>query len=354
LSEAEKEQQGDQLLDRALLRATADIEWAEVPQRVQGAWIELLNARGADLPGTAEVVLARLGRSAPILDASSPLEALRHGLNTAIGGGSIDPAIVRDGVPLIREGLAEIRSEAARGHYSFGGLTVAEIAAGLVIVVGTDELWPDLTDFLLDPAVQRQDRTPAFERLARADFSLPGEVGVRFRQQAQQLLVSAGPTLLETPISPYPAALRFLGAHRLIDTADLYDALAVLAGTGDADGRREAAVTVASLAATAPRGELLALALPLASDSDVEVRANAARALALLARSDEALATVARRRLRDLLLEDGLLVPLHILRALADVPEGLLDPVRGQVEDLADQHPARSVRAAARRLLENN
>jgi hypothetical protein len=354
LNEAEKEQQGDQLLDRALLRATAEIEWTEVPQRIQVAWTELLNARNADLPGTAEMVFARLGRSAPILDSSAPLDALRHGLNTAIGGGAIDPAIVRDGVPLIREELAKIRSEAARGHYSFGGLTVADIAAGLVVVAGTDELWPDLTEFLLDPAVQRQDRTPALERLARADFTPPREVGVRFRQQAQQLLASAGQDLLETPINPYPAALRFLGAHGLIDTADLYDALAILAGTRDPDGRREAAVTVAALAAKAPRGELLALALPLANDSDVEVRANAARALALLARPNEPLATLARRRLRELLLEDGLLVPLHILRALADVPEGLLDPLRSQVADLADQHPARSVRAAARRLLESN
>jgi hypothetical protein len=354
LAEAAKMQQDDELLDRALRRATAEIEWAEVPQRFQEAWLKFLDARAAGLPGTAEALFTRLGQPAPAAVSPSPVDRLIHGLNTALGGGPIDPALARDGVPLIREELARIRSDAAHGAHSLGGVSVADIAAGLVVVAGADGLWPDLVDFLLDPAVQRGDRTPAFERLARAELSLPEEVAARFREHAQQLLLaSAGPgELLEAPLIPYPAALRLLGAHRLITDADAYDAIAMLAGVAGADGRREAAVTVSTLAAKAPRGELLALALPLARDNDVEVRANAARALALLAQSEEPLGAVAQRRLSELLLEDGLLVPLHVLRALADLPGGLPAAVRRQVEELADQHPARSVRAEARRLLE--
>jgi hypothetical protein len=352
LEEAADGQQDDQLLDRALLRATAEIEWAEVPQKVQNAWLELLNSRNTALPGTAEVLFARLGQSPPPPVAPSAMDALIHRLNLVIRGNPIDPALTRDGITLVREALASIRADAARGVYSWGGLSVAEVAAGLVIFAGADELWSELTDFMLDPAVDREDRTPAFERLARAEVSLPGEVKARFSEQAQPLLVGPSAHVLGPPLIPYPAALRFLGAYQLMDDADVYDAIAVLAGKAAGDGRREAAATVTLLAVTAPHGELLALALPLAGDDDVEVRANAARALALLARPDETLAAVARRRLMELLLEDGLLVPTQVLRALADLPAGLPDAVRHQVEDLASQHPARSVRAEARRLIQ--
>jgi hypothetical protein len=351
LDEAANEQEHDQLLDRALRRATAEVEWAEVPRNVQEAWLELLDTHAARLPSTAELVATRLGRPAPAGISSSAMDGLVVGLNAALGGGPIDPELARDGVPLVREELARIRSDAAQGAYSLGGVSVAEVAAGLVLVVGADELWPDLADFLLDPAVQREDRTRPFERLARAELSLPEWVAVRFREHAQQLLTNPGPEeLFEAQLVPYPAALRFLGGHRLIADAEAYDAIAILAGAGS-ESRREAAVAVSLLAARAPRGDLLALALPLARDDDVEVRANAAPALALLSQLEEALGAVAHRRLSELLLEDGLLVPLQVLRALANVPGDLPEAVRRQVEGLADQHPARSVRVEARRLI---
>lgn len=351
LNEAAMESQDDELLDRSLLRAAAAVDWAEVPLSVQQAWVELLDARAAELPGTAEEVFTRIGRPAPAPVSPSAMNTLIHRLNAALRGGPVDRALARDGVPLLREALEKIRLDAAHSTYSMGGISVADVAAGLVLVAGADQLWPPLTDFLLDPAVHREDRTPPFERLARAGLSLPAEVAAHFRAHARQLLATPGPDLFEAPLVPYPSALRFLGAHRLLDDADVYDAVATLAGAASDSGRREAAVTVAVLAARPPRGQLLALALPLARDDDVEVRANAGRALAVLAQPDEPLAAVARRRLAELLAEDGLLAPLLVLRALADVPGGLPDVVRRQVEQLADQHPSRSVRAEAERLL---
>jgi hypothetical protein len=276
---------------------------------------------------------------------------LIRGINIVIREGSTDPASMRESVPLIREELAKIRADAARGSYSMGGTSAAEIAAALVIFVGAEELWPELTDFLLDPAVDREDRTPAFERFARADVSLSDEVKDRFRGQAQDLLFGVGAHIFASPLIPYPAALRFLGASKLMDDPDIYDAIAILAGKVDAEARREAASTVAVMAATASQGELLALALPLAHDDDVEVRANAARALALLSQGDAVLSIVARRRLTELLFEDGLLVPTQVLRALEDLSAALPIAVRVQVEQLSSQHPVRSIRAEASRLL---
>jgi hypothetical protein len=354
LKEAQKELQGDQLLDRALRRAVAEIEWTAVAQEIKDSWTEFANAQSEQLPDLAETVLTQLGQPSPTPDPSSPIDVLRHALNAAIRGGSIDPGVVGDGILLIRRELTRIRADAARGHYSFGGVSIAELATGLLVVGATDELWPDLADFILDSAVAREERTPALERLAFSDIELPEEVADRFRQHAQQLLVSTGPIIFGEPTSPEPAALRFLSAHRLVEPGETYGAITILASSSDAESRRQAAETIALLAGIEPRGELLVPALPLASDNNVEVRASAARALALLTRLDEALATVARRRLSDLLREDGVLVPLHVLHSLMRIPENLLAQVRGQVEDLAKHHPARSVRAAARRLLQRD
>jgi hypothetical protein len=354
LREAVKERQDDELLDRSLQRAAAEVDWADVPRSVQAAWTKLLRTRAAGLPDTAEVVSMRIGSPAPAPVSPSAMDALVHRLNAALGGEPVDPALAHDGVPLVREALRKIRSDAAKSSYSMGGISAADVAAGLVLVAGAEELWPGLTDFLLDPRVPREDRSPAFERLARADLSLPADVAARLRAHAQQLLATPGPDPFEAPeapLVPYPSALRFLGAHRLLDDADVYDAVATLAGAANPAGRREAAVTVAVLAATPPRSQLLALALPLARDHDVEVRANAGRALAVLARPEEPLAAVALRRLTELLAEDGLLAPLLVLRALADVPGGLPAAVRRQIEELAAQHPSRLVRAEAGRLL---
>lgn len=137
-----------------------------------------------------------------------------------------------------------------------------------------------------------------------------------------------------------------------VNDADAYDATATLAAGASGTPRREAAVTLAALAAVRPRSELLALALSLSRDDDVEVRAHAGRALAVLAQPEEPLEPVAQRRLADLLAEDGLLAPLLVLRALIGVPGGLQPvEVRNRVAGLAEQHPSRLIRKEATRLL---
>jgi hypothetical protein len=352
LDEAEKHRQEDELVDRGLRRALAEVEWGDVQPDVREAWTTFLRTRGADLSGTAEVLSIQIGSQAFAPVPLSAMDSLARRLNAALGGEPLDPALGREGIPMVREALKKIRSEAAKGTYSISGISPADVAAGLILMAGAQELWPELTDFLLDSHVHREDRTPAFERLARADLSLPTDVIARFHARAQELLLATSSSrLFEPSLVPYPSALRFLGAHRLLDEADTYDAVATLSGAVSTAARYEAAVTVAVLAATSPRSHLLALVLPLSRDHDVDVRANAGRALAALAQPEEPLGAVAVRRLAELLAEDGLLAPLLVLRALADAPGGLPALVRRQVEELAAQHPSRSVRTEASRLL---
>jgi len=344
----------DELLDDALLPAVARLEWANIPPRTQQAWVDFLQMRAAQLTSSASAVLNRTGREAPASTAASPLAGLSNHLNALLRGGTVDHSAVRNGVPVVRDALAAIRSDAARGTYSIGGVNVAHTAAVMVSAAPADtqELWPVLIDFLIDSAVNREDRSAAFEWLADSEVHLPPTAADLFRERAQDLLMTAGPdTFLEPPsLVPYPSALRFLGSHRLLEDADVYDAIAELAGGGAAGARREAALTVAALAAVNPRSELLVLALPLSRDPDIEVRAQAGRGLVVLMHTDETLAMVVQRRLRELLEEDGLLAPLIILRAMAKLTGGLPEVMRAQIRSLAQQHPSRSVRAEAERL----
>jgi hypothetical protein len=342
--------QDDQLLDRSLLRAIAEIDWAQVSERQIDRWVRFIGADGGKLPGTTEMFSSRLKRPTPSVTSHSSFDTLAVRLNNAINGHSADFSVEDEDISAIRQALENIRADAARGHFSFGGISVADLATGIVLFGHQTRLWDDLTDFLLDSGVSREDRAPAFERLAFSRESLPEQVRTRFRNQAGQLLSSGPRGLLEPPINPYPAALRFLSTHRLIDDAESYDSITALSGNGNPEYRREAAATVAVLAEMVPQGDLLALALPLARDNDVEVRANAARALAFLTRPQHVLGAVAGRRLIQLLAEDGILVPLRVLRALANMPEGLPDAVQGAVSSLAESHPARSIRVEARRL----
>lgn len=355
LEEARQVTEYDQLFDQALMRAAAEVEWAIVPQELHAAWEQLLNDRSSEgiLPATTEIVLARMGRSIPAAISDTPVERVIHELNTAIRGGKEIVAVDAESRQQVREALVRIRSDASRGSYSFGGHSDADVAAGLIIYAGADDLWEEVTGFLLDPAVSRDDRTPAFERLARADLALPDDAVVRFRQHASQVLAGATSDLFEAPLTPYPAALRFLAAHQLIGATRAYDEVSILAGASGAEGRREAAITIGVLAQRGLSPELLALALSLSHDDTAEVRASCARALAVLASSDAPLATVAQRRLSELIEEDGVLVPSQVLRSLADLPTPLTEPVALQVQDLSRQHPARSVRQDASRVLKS-
>lgn len=337
----------DQLVDQALMQAISDIDWNAVDSSLREEWISTTQSKASILPGVAELVHSRLDREVPQGAIDSSIDALIQTLNAAMRGGDLDRRAFTAEVPSIRERLSQIRIRASRGSHSMGGVNVADLATGMILVGEVEELWDDLTDFLLDSSVGHSDRTPAFERLALANHELPAAVASKFRAHADMLLSNPGLGFFESPLIPYPAALRFLASHGLIDDAETFDKIAMLTGLAGDGGRREAARTAAVVSSRRPRPELLALTLPLTHDEDVEVRANAAVALAALGGSDSALAPLANRRLRELLDDDGVLVPVHVLRAMQDVNQGLSGEIRQQVNELASRHPARSVRLEA-------
>jgi hypothetical protein len=151
--------------------------------------------------------------------ASLSLEAMATELNAAMRGIPFNQDLVPGAVRLVRDSLSQIRRSASQGAYSMGAIAAADVAAGLILHAGAQELWTDLAEFLTDPAVQRDDRSPAFERLAPDASEIPRDARERFKSAANSILETPD-RLFETGLVPYPAALRFLAAHGLIDDGD--------------------------------------------------------------------------------------------------------------------------------------
>lgn len=354
LEEAERQRESEELWDGALAKALRTLEWTSVSLAAKRKWEVLTSSRYKALPATIEVVARQIERDPRESQSKSAMDQLIFKLNTALRSGVQDSSLATEGAPLARELMSQIRAAAVRGQYSMGGIHPADIAASLITISGAVELWLELTDFLLDARVQRDDRTPGFERLARLTPRLPAEIQARFASQLPTLLESPGVGFFEPQTIPYPAALRFSAVYGLISEADVYDQISRLAGSPKVHDRLEAALTISLLSANADLAELVTITLPLARDGDARVRASAGRALASFANTENRLSGVALRRLTDLLSTDGIVTPLLALRALVDnqtASEGLPEALINSILSLSKNHPSRLIRIEADKVL---
>jgi HEAT repeat protein len=139
----------------------------------------------------------------------------------------------------------------------------------------------------------------------------------------------------------------------LIDENTVFSLVAKLAGSSDSNARREAARTVGAVARVRADTWLLALATQLSHDSEIVTRANAASGLALLSVARPELENLVSDRLIELLNEDGLLVPLFIMRAL-EPEQRLPERVVFEIERLSREHPSYRIRRAANNLIQGD
>jgi hypothetical protein len=348
LTEAQEPHGNDQLFDTEVRRAMSELEWDQIDAGVRDQWIIARPKLADRLPGTTELVSIRA--NVPVTPATrfSPLDLLIHELNRSIVQKTAYPRITDAELATLREGMARIRSDAAGGKYSFGGPNEADVAAVMVIAGRADGIWRELTDFLLDPRVSRDDRSPAFDRLAIAEIMLPEDVAGDVTDRIRRVILDSSSVHFQGGPVPYPAALRFAAVHGLLDEADIFEFTARLLGDTDANARREGARTVALLAARQPADGLLTMVLPFTEDENIEVRATTGLALVEFARHHGPLRRLAVERVSELLDADGTLIPLAVLSALARAPE-LIAP-EGPFAHFVDrlcEHPARSVRRKA-------
>ena len=350
---------GDELLDRAAARALDVIEWTGVEEPTRRRWTNFLDQRQSDFPIAAQIFYSNVDTPRTSSTPPASISDIARRLGDLARTDTSDKTL-QEAVPLVRDQLARTREQAAKGTFTLGTVKPAQLAVGLIRYGQATNLWRDLAGFLIDPSVSRSDKSPAFDQLAHdyERFDIPSYARERLQNSADSLLHeqpqdqrSGGLFVDDPPINPYPHALRLLAVAELIDQNTVYDATTQLAANSRPTARREAARTVALLAAHGHYEQLEPLALALAGDADVQVRAHAGRSLTYFARHENHPAsTIALARLVTLLNADGILTPLTVLRELTGQAPSL--PVlRGLVRELASEHPARRVRIEAGRLL---
>ena len=265
------------------------------------------------------------------------------------------PNEVAEAVEACRTRLEDVRGSAAAGSYGFGGFSPADLAVAIATLLGRYELWDPILELLADPTVAADDKSPALDRLAATRPTLPDQHLSRLAQIDLTILGGQSMGLTNQPALPLsPAALRFAMAYRLIDHPGVVAAIAELTGFGRLDGKVEAARSIGLAGADETTSDwAVSVLLQLSHDGDPVVRAEAGRALGRLHERFPDLSLVVGKRLRELIEEDGILVPVLVLRGLL-LSGSLPWELQSVVHDVSKSHPARSVRELARELLEQS
>lgn len=341
-----------QIFDAELRRAVSLMDWDQVTAAERQLWIAEGPRLADRLPSTMSLVLARAGLPGEPAESASWLERLAVDLNNVMHQHRPVAPVPEREVASLREEMFRIRSDAASGQFSIGGLSVADVAAAAAIVAGATDLWPDLIEFLLDGRVSREDRNQAFDRLARTEITLPKDTAHTFAQGIRRAIATVPAVDYATAPVPYPAALRFGAAHGLLEEMEVCDYTARLLGSADAVSRIEGIRTVALLANKGLFEGLVAMVLPSIQDENVEVRAMAAVALVQSARHDGPMRSLVLGRISEMLDSDGTLLPKAVLNAIAEVPN-LIHPDSWLYDRLVPllDHPAYSIRRRAIELL---
>jgi len=339
------------LTDRSLRRALSELDWDKVQMGVRQQWYEQIPSFSASLPGTVALLSKRAGVRVPPAPGDPPIMRLAHDLNFAMSMPQLDAEVFDNGLDSLRQDLKLTREAARGGVFYTRTFDSADIAACLIDSVGVVSLWPELAAFLLDGQVSRDDRSAAFDRLAAAKVELPHTVADDFREGIGEVLATSSISAFGPAVNPFPAALRFAAVHGIIDEADIYEHVCGLLGGTDAVSRREGTATITLLARRRLFPWLLPMVLPLTNDANIEVRAQAACALVLLAGRGGPAGQVAHRRILDLLAADGTLVPAVTMHTLEERSDLLDEPIRRRLAELAENHVWHSIRENAAALL---
>jgi len=262
--------------------------------------------------------------------------------------------------------VATIRADAQEGRFSFyAGASPTVVLARAAVFGGRNEAWDPLLDFLLDPRVADQDKEDGLRFLIGQRENVPSSVAGRLRTEYSRV---AGYTLLVSSSSEAslfseaggvmrtgirtPEQLASGIAFGAIPSDVALSVVAELAGSSVASDRRHAASMIELLGDRGLLPSVVPLALALARDDVVDVRAVTLQTLAMLSPVEDWLQPAVRRVIRTGLHDPGVLVPLHILRGIRRArviePE-LLESVEGMAN-----HASALVREAVRAVVEDS
>jgi hypothetical protein len=273
----------------------------------------------------------------------------------ALAVGDLARSNIRKISTLFRSDLLATRLAAREGKHSIGSaVDVPNALVDLLLEHPEQPGWRDLVNFLQEPAIPGTKKARLLDLIVTRRTELPPTVQRRVSAWLARP-VQFVDLPLDTPEDIRGAVLRGRLAFRAKTPDDLLGDLAELAANPSRRARHEAARSLQEASTMLPSTVSVTLALSLSRDMAFEVRATAARALAVLAPSPgEPIAGASWRRLVELLADPGSVVAGWVLDGLMasqrrDWPENIV----AIVADLAGNHLSRRIRTAADRLLRN-
>lgn len=350
----------DQLLSNAHQKGISSVDWDLLPAELVERWRVWASDPTPGWSSLAEEIDPVLRTQGHI--ATQP-EQLTLGvivaeLNAAIQGTPAPPWLSTDAASFVGLLLDEMREDAARGMHKGYTVDPCDVAVGLIHYAAADLLWEPLVLCLTDPNVMRSAKSAAFERLAGRPEDVPGRIVTQLAGAMEPMLRGgeAGPTFFEEEeLDPSPPALRLLAALEIIPSHELMLYVSQLGG-GKERHRIEATRTLGTILSSqreVPDWAVASLLL-MSSDRNAYVRAEAGRALAVALRRGTFAQAAIEERLNSLLDEDGLLVPLLLLRGIASSEATVSDRLRQRLVAISQSHMALAVREAAQEILDRS
>lgn len=343
-----------------IARAVHVIDWRSVPTAERRKWTRFLKDHldaDGDRRQIAEALADGLAAAEQALVTQEVNRALRARVRLALATSAVNAEISfeKDVVARLRvtckEAMQRVRSEASKGSYSLGGVSLAHLFAHLLVTYGGEPVdWSDLVDFLIDPHVADTEKGPALDYLASRSEDLSNQVRARLASELPNL-TAFHDLLFGSHARLQAARLRLAVALGQLDEENAFSRLVGLATEETAQARVEAATSISSLYRSFHSGGVLTVGLMLSRDGVAEVRAEAGHSLAAISAPLEAeLERLRLQRLRELLQEPGVLVPLRVLHGFQRSQTGhlILDAtIRKQVEAISRESPSAILRDAA-------
>jgi hypothetical protein len=343
-----------------IARAMSIINWASVPKPERDRWTVFLKANLASEGDRQLIAEALAGALAPVereLVTKEINRAMREKLrlNLAVTAINAEVSLERDVVSALKranqEALERVRTDASGGKYSLGGISVGHLFASILITYGGEPNdWRALLDFIADAKVSDTEKAPALDYLAYRSEDLPTSARELLRVQLHELVAFHDP-LFGSEARFEGSIVRLGVALGHLDEEQAFSRVVRLATEEGLVGRLEAAGSIGPAYRTFRSAGILTVGLMLSRDPAEEVRAEAGHALAAIAAPLEAdFERLRVQRLRELLQEPGVLIPLRVLHGLreSDSERLILDPaIRQEVQGIVDRNPSAILREAA-------
>ena len=348
----------DDIEGRAIVRALERFDWSLISTDAKRAYAQWI-AENADSPNPLlGSISVAIGTSVPPLATVPTVDRIVRDLNRVIEEKTemINPEYLAEYERYLSEAMEEIVASAHAGAYSRGGISIPDLAAGLILYAGATNLWDPLTDLLVDVSVDRNDKTGAIRRLARDAPSIP--VGIQLRLQTNMSFLLDQPTNdpfdQSSDVQPFPEALALAAATRMYSSEALLIQYLRLVSSPNVRSRIAGARSLTAMVTgrkTADQWSIV-LALQLASDEDANVRAHAGRVLSIVyGVAPGEFRSIISSKLDELLDKDGVISPLLVLRGLMEEDVALSADLRASVKRIADDHLSFGVRAQAKAVL---